>query len=613
MNALAPLRIAPDCDTVPKLFLKRVAELGPRVAMRAKENGLWREATWAEYGERAQAVGLALMKHGLSDGGRVCITAEVCPEWLYTDLGAMGVGGVALGVYPTDVSAQVEYIVNDCGAEFYFAENEEQLDKILEVRSRCPSLKKIVVFDWEGLHELNDPMVLSFEAFLHHGREAAKENAAEWTRRVAATKAQDVAILVYTSGTTGPPKGAMLTHDNIMFQLENNQDILPHAPSDRSLSFLPLCHIAERTFTTFNQLITGHIVHFAENTETVPENLQEVQPTGFFAVPRIWEKFYSTVMIMLKDATPLQQFAYKWAIGIGHKVADLRIAGKPVPPALDLQRRAADALVLRNIRVMLGLDSCKYTLSGAAPISPELIRWYYALGLYMAEGYGMTESAGVATLPQPWGAYRYGTVGCATRNTELAIAEDGEILMRGRHVFKGYWGKPEKTAEAVDADGWLHTGDIGTIDAEGWLKITDRKKDIIITAGGKNITPSEIENELKFSPYIQDAVVIGDKRPFLVALIMIDYDNVAKFAQDGGVPFTDFRSLCRAEEVLELVGTEIDKANRKFARVETVKKFRLIEHQIGPEDEEITATGKLKRAAVAKKYAELIEAMYSEN
>ena len=355
--------------------------------------------------------------------------------------------------------------------------------------------------------------------------------------------------------------------------------------------------------------MTGQTVNFAENLETVPENLREVQPTAFFAVPRIWEKFYSTVSIALKDATLAEKLAYRWAISVGEKVADRRIAGDSVPALLRWHFALADFLVLKNIRKMIGIDSCRYILSGAAPISPELIRWYFALGLYMAEGYGQTENAGIATIPQPFGTYKFGLVGKPVPNTEVRLAEDGEILMRGPHVFMGYWNKPEKTAETV-IDGWLHTGDIGEIDNEGWIRITDRKKDIIITAGGKNITPSEIENELKFSPYIQDAVVIGDRRKFLSALIMIDRDNVEKFAQDANVPFSDFRSLCRAAEVLELLQGEIDRANKKFARVEQVKKFHLIDAQLTAEDEELTPTMKLKRKLVQKKYAPQIEAMY---
>lgn len=610
VKAVTKLEIGPDSDTVPKIFWRRVREFGSKIAFRDKDLGIWQPITWTEYGDRAREAGLGLLALGLTEGGRVSITSEVCPEWLMVDMGVMAVGGISFGIYPTDTPPQVEYIMSDCGAEFYFAEDEEQLDKILEVRDALPALKKIFVFDMEGLHEFNDPMVMSFDDLLALGKKQVSSMPSLWERKIEATKSDNLAILVYTSGTTGPPKGAMITHDNIVFQMVNNQDLIPYEPTDRTLAFLPLCHIAERTFTTFNQLVAGQTVNFAENFDTVPENLQEVQPTSFFAVPRIWEKFYSTITIMVKDATPLQRFVYTAALGIGHRVADRKIAEKNIPVLLAIFYAAANVTVLKNIRKMIGVDDCKFCLSGAAPVSPELIRWYWALGLYMAEAFGQTENTGLATLPIPFGSYRYGRVGRATQGTEIKIAEDGEILIKGRHVFKGYWNQPERTAETV-VDGWLHTGDVGDLDDEGWLKITDRMKDIIITAGGKNITPSEIENELKFSPYIQDAVVIGDARPYLVVLFMIDYENVAKFAQDNNVPFSNFASLCRREEVLSLIEGEMNTVNKKFARVEQVKKFRLIEHEITPEDDEVTATGKLKRSFVNEKYKDLIVEMYN--
>lgn len=600
----------PDtCHNVPQLFLDRVARLGNKIAMRDKEYGVWQPYRWDEYGEKAEAVGLALRKMGLKRGARAGITAEVCPEWLFADLGIMGVGGISFGIYPTDAPAQIEYIMNNCEAEFYFAGDDEQLDKVLEVRDKIPSLKKIIVFDMEGLHHLDDPMVMSFDDLLEAGRAEGQDNPGLFAKLADEAKPEDVAILVYTSGTTGPPKGAMITHGNIMFQLKNSREFLPYSPNDRTLAFLPLCHIAERTFTTFIQLLTGHTVYFAENTDAAMDNLREVEPTSFFAVPRVWEKFYSAISVAMQEATRVEQLAYHWAMRVGNACADKRIAGEPIPPSLQWAHRLADFLVFANIRKRLGIDACRFTISGAAPISPELIRWYYAMGLYMAEGYGQTENAGLATLPVPFGTYKKGSIGKAVPNTEVKIAPDGEILVRGPHVFKGYWRNEEKTAETIQ-DGWLHTGDVGAMDNEGWFKITGRIKDIIITAGGKNITPSEIENELKFSPYIQDAVIIGDERKYLTALIMVEHDNVAKYAQDHSVPFSDFASLCQAEEILKLIGAEVQAVNEKFARVEQVKKFRLIEHLITPEDDEITATGKLKRSFVSEKYKELIDTMY---
>ncbi len=608
-NPPQKLLVPESCRTVPQLFLHRVALLGSRIAMRDKDFGVWKPYSWEEYGRSARAIGLALHKMGMARGGRAAITAEVCPEWLFADLGIMGAGGISFGIYPTDAPAQIEYIMNDCQAEFYFAGDDEHLDKILEVRDKIPSLKKIFVFDMEGLHKLKDPMVMSFADLLAIGEEEDRAHPALFDELVAKINPDDTAILVYTSGTTGPPKGAMITHTNILFQLRNNSGILPYTMDDRTLAFLPLCHIAERTFTTFTQLLTGHTVYFAENTEAALDNLREVEPTSFFAVPRIWEKFYSAITVALKDATGLERRSYNWAMRVGLQLADIRIAGDEPPASLIAAHKLADFLVFANIRKRLGIDACRYVLSGAAPISPELIRWYYALGLYMAEGYGQTENTGLATLPMPFGSYKYGSIGKAIPNTEVKLAADGEILIRGPHVFKGYWRKEQKTAETV-RDGWLHTGDVGEMDNEGWFKITGRIKDIIITAGGKNITPSEIENELKFSPYIQDAVVIGDKKKYLTALIMIEHDNAAKYAQDHSVPFSDFASLCQQQEILRLIGGEVEQVNQKFARVEQVKKFRLIERIITPEDDEITATGKLKRSFVSEKYQELIESMY---
>jgi long-chain acyl-CoA synthetase len=421
----------------------------------------------------------------------------------------------------------------------------------------------------------------------------------------------DLAILVYTSGTTGPPKGAMLSHRNILFQLAYADFITDLHEGDQQLSFLPLCHIAERTFTVFNPLHTGSTVNFAESIDTVPENIREVAPALFFAVPRIWEKFYSGVALRMRDATRLGRFAYERAIGIGLRIAERRIAGRPVPWPLRAAFRVADFLVLDNVKRSIGLHRARGAATGAAPIAPELIRWYLALGINLIEVYGQTENTGLATAMPP-DRTKLGSVGIARPGTEVRLSPEGEILLRGPHVFLGYYRKPEKTADTV-VDGWLHTGDVGTIDADGFVHITDRMKDIIITAGGKNVTPSEIENQLKFSPYIADAVVIGDRRKFLACLVMIDHETVAQFAQERNVPFSNFASLCRAPEVQGLIRDEIERVNRQLPRVETVKQFRLIEQLLTPEDEELTPTMKLRRTFVNVKYKDLIDSMYERS
>jgi long-chain acyl-CoA synthetase len=595
-------------DTLPKLFRHVVRERGPRAAMREKDLGVWRAISWAQYGERAKHVGLGLVALGLRHRDVVSIMADNCPEWLYTDLGTLSVGGVTNGIYTTDSPRQVEYIVNDSGTRFFFAGNEEQLDKILEVRARCPSLVKIVVYDTEGLHGFKDEQVMTFDELLDLGARYDAEHPDAWERMVEIAQPENLATLVYTSGTTGAPKGAMLSHRNILFQLGYADFIADPRPGDQQLSFLPLSHVAERTFTVFYPLRTGTTVNFAESIDTVPDNLREVAPAVFFAVPRIWEKFYSVVALRMREATAIGALAYRWALGVGMRMAEGRIGGRRPTLGLRLLYRLADFLVLDNLKRSMGLHRVRGAATGAAPIAPELIKWYMALGLDLREVYGQTENCGLATAMPP-ARIKLGTVGVARPDTALRLSPQGEILLQGPHVFMGYYKNAERTAQTI-VDGWLHTGDVGTMDDDGFVTITDRMKDIIITAGGKNVTPSEIENQLKFSPYISDAIVIGDQRKYLSCLIMIDHETVAQFAQERNVPFTNFGSLCRAREVQDLIWGEIERVNRQFARVETIKKFRLIEQLLTAEDEELTPTMKLKRTFVNRKYKDVIDSMY---
>ena len=597
-------------DTLPRLFRQVVRERGERVAMREKHLGIWRAITWREYGERVRHVALGLVALGLRPRDVVSIVADNRPEWLYTDMGTLCAGGITNGIYITDSPGQVEFIVDDSGTRFFFAENEEQLDKILEVRARCPQLAKIIVYDMDGLHAFQDEQVLSFAELLERGARYDREHPGAFDPLVEIARPEDLAILVYTSGTTGPPKGAMLSHRNILFQIGFSDFLTEPRPGDQQLSFLPLAHVAERTFSVFYPLYTGATINFAESIDTVPENIREVAPAVFFAVPRIWEKLYSAVALRMREATWLGKAAYRWAIGTGGRVAECRLQGRRPSALLRLLYRVADFLVLDNVKRSLGLHRTRAAATGAAPIAPELIRWYLALGIDMREVYGQTENCGLAT-GMPAGRVKLGTVGVARPDTEVRISSEGEILLKGPHVFLGYFKNPEKTAETI-TDGWLRTGDVGVLDADGFLTITDRMKDIIITAGGKNITPSEIENQLKFSPFISDAVVIGDQRKFLSCLVMIDHETVAQFAQEKNVPFTNFASLCRSTEVQDLIWSEIERVNKQLARVETIKKFRLIEQILTPEDEELTPTMKLRRAFVNVKYKDVIDTMYAD-
>ncbi len=598
-------------DTIAKSFLLAAETRGDRPAIREKKFGIWQATSWRQWLQISKEIAYALHAVDFRPGDVASIIANAVPEWVFADMAILCAGGVSSGIYPTDSAAQVEYLVNDSRTKLIFAEDEEQLDKILSCRGRCPTLQKIVVFDMEGLSGFSDPMVLSLAEFMAIGRNHIDGREALWDEMVASRGAEDLAILVYTSGTTGPPKGAMHSNRSVTHQMRHANDLFPSTDMEERLVFLPLCHVAERVGGYYTSLALGSVMNFAESPETVPDNLREVQPTAFLAVPRIWEKFYSGVTIALKDATPFQNWMYRRALSVGYRMTNCRLEGEAPSLSLRLADRVAYWLVFRNIRRMLGLDRCRLAFTGAAPIAPDLIRWYLALGIDMREVYGQTENCGVATLMPP-DRIKLGSVGKAAPWGEVKLSPEGEILIKGEYLFMGYLNQPEKTAETIDAKGWLHSGDVGSIDNEGFVKITDRMKDIIITSGGKNITPSEIENQLKFSPYISDTVVIGDKRPYLTCLVMIDQENVEKFAQDHDIPFTNYASLCQAVEIQDLIQREIEAVNANFARVETIKKFFLIERQLTPEDEELTPTMKLKRNFVNKRYAIEIEAMYGE-
>ena len=599
------------CDTLPKLFRQNCEKYGAKIAHREKEFGIWLSYSWTDFYEHARLIGLGLLALGLKRGEVVSILSEDSKEWIYTDLGVQCVGGIPSGVYTTDSAAQLRYLVNDSDSRFLFVENDEQLDKFLSVRGEMAGLKKVIVFDREGLHDFKDDQVIFLDDLYQLGRSCLKENPKRFEEEIARSQPGDTALLVYTSGTTGPPKGAMISQDNVIASIIGAALTLPVTEEDEQVCFLPLCHILERLISVFIPVGLGSTVNFAESPETVFDNVREVSPHVFTAVPRVWEKIYSRVSIMAGEATALGRLAYKLAIRSGMKRVAALEAGEPLSFGSRISYAFWDFVVLRNLRRMLGMDRLRRGTTGAAPVSPELLRWFGAVGITVLEGYGMTESSGVISV-NLIDDNKTGTVGKVVPGGAVRIAPDGEIQYRGRNVFKGYWNKPDKTAETFTADGWLKTGDVGRLDNEGFLTITGRAKDIIITAGGKNITPAEIENRLKFSPYIADAVVIGDKRKYLTCLIMIDQENVEKFAQDHRVPFNNFKSLCAAREVRELIAGIVEETNREFARVEQIKDFRLIDVLLTAEDEELTATMKLKRSFVETKHKKLIDEMYGD-
>ncbi len=502
MNAMASDNevVIDGCNTVSALFWKRVTELSDKVVIREKDFGIWNEITWGDFGEQARLAGLGLKALGLQRGDICSVASEINKEWMFADLGIIGAGGVTNGIYPTDAANQVEYLINDSNTRFYFAEDEEQLDKVLEVRERTPTLEKTIIFDMEGLRSLDDEQCMSFEALLELGREYGEQHPDAWAKQLDAADPEDLMVLVYTSGTTGMPKGSMVSQRNMMFMMETLQTAYGIFDTDEQLAFLPLAHIAGRVFYTFSPMESCSTVNIVESLETTVQDQQEVAPSVHFAVPRVWEKQYSTVAIKLKEATALGRFAYEKALAIGSRVADYRKRFVPVPLFWRSLFFVADFLVFKSIKQMLGINDSRWLSTAAAPIAPDLIDWYWAIGKPMYEVYGQTECTALATANTPV-AFRIGSVGKAIPRVDVKISDEGEILIRSPGVIQGYWKQPQKTAETI-RDGWLYTGDVGRIDDDGYVYILDRLKDIIITAGGKNITPSEIENQMKFSPYI---------------------------------------------------------------------------------------------------------------
>ena len=595
-------------ETVPHIFNRIVTENGPNIALRTKKLGLWHGITWNQYHKKAEQVGCALVFLGLEKGDAACIIGDNSMEWVMADMGIQCVGGVSVGVYATNAWQQVEYVINHCDARFLFVENEEQLDKWLMFRDRAPKLKKVIVWDTNGLRDYSDPLVMTFDALLELGETTAKETPFLFKEKQDQVCEDDLSVLIYTSGTTRPPKGAMLTHKNVMWTAKAVAEANPVYKQDEVLSFLPLCHIFERLFTVFIHIQFGYIVNFVEKPDTVMQNMVEISPTIGYAVPRIWEKYYSAIMIKMADATWFKRLMFKTALKIGEKRADLLMDLKPIPMGLRILNFFAWIAVFRKLKERLGFDRIRVAYSGAAPISKEVLRFFQSMGMDLFEGYGQTEATGVTTCSIQ-GRVKFDTVGRPLNGVDLKIAPDGEILVKSPGAFKGYYKSYEATRE-IFTDGWLCTGDVGEIDEHGFLKITDRKKDIIVTAGGKNITPQYIENKLKASIYINDAVVIGDRRRFLSCLIMIDEDNVVKFAQDNKIQFSTYKDLTRSQEVIALIDGEVKAVNQTLAKVENIRKFTILPKRLYEEDGEVTPTMKIKRKFVNEAFKDVIEAMH---
>jgi long-chain acyl-CoA synthetase len=588
-----------------ELFLQQAAAQKNRVALRRKDYGIWSRISWSEYGQMVREAAAGLLAIGLEHGDRVAILGDNRPEWLICHLATMTIGCATCGVYSTSASEQVAYVVRHSESKILFVENEEQVDKVLEILPRL-DLKQVVIWDPKGLWGFSQEGTLFYDEFIARGKAYLNDHPKSISERMEAIDPQDMAMIIYTSGTTGPPKGAMITHHNILSMTESFTAANPVYPNDEMVSYLPLAHIYENLISLFQSIWSGGVVNFIESTDTLVQNLREVSPTILQGVPRIWERIVSMIEIRMSDSTLLKRILYRLGvrIGLGYVRSDLNTRQRFLWGFLYWPFYW---LVLYPLKRQLGLERVRYAICGAAPASPELFEYYNALGVPLREGYGQTESTGVIAtqrLERP----RWGYVGEPVPNVEVKIAKDGEILAKGPNVFKGYFKDPELTASTIK-NGWLYTGDVGDME-DGFLKILDRKKDIIITDGGKNITPAFIENKLKFGSYIQDAVVIGEGRKYLTALILIDEDNVTKYAQDHRVPFTTFSDLTQNQEIIKLIDGEVAKINKTLSRVESIKKFALLPRRFYEEDGDVTPTKKVKRRFLEKRYSDLIEKLY---
>jgi long-chain acyl-CoA synthetase len=614
---LEPAAPATRTSTIATRIRDRAHSNPDGVAMREKHLGIWQEVSWAQYWDTVLDVGHALLSLGVEPGDRVAIHSENRREWLYSDLAIVAVRAITMGLYPTNPAPEVRYLLENSGSKVLIAEDQEQLDKALAVIEDLPELEWLVYIDPRGIRgRYDDPRLIEWEDFLAKGRAHRAANSGEVERRMAAAEPDDVMTLVYTSGTTGPPKGAMLSVANVEFAIKvlvegGGFTDPPPSPDDVILSYLPLCHVAERVFSVWFNAGVGVQVNFAESIETVQQNLKEIQPTILFGVPRIWEKILAGVNIRMASASWLKKTNYKIWMGVADRIgATLVKTGGTHTATTRLLYALGYLFLFRALRDRIGMRKVRYAASGAAPIAPDILRFFMGLGVAMHEVYGMTENTAVATANRP-GRVKLGTVGEAHDQVEIRIDPDtGEIQTRSPGNFIGYWRNEQATRDTFTDDGWLKTGDVGEWVDGTHLKITDRMKDIIITAGGKNISPSEIENSLKASPYIKEAIVIGDRRKFLTALIGIELDTVGNWAQRRRMPYTTYRDLTRKPEVRKLVEEIVEETNAKFAQVEQVKKFELLPKELDHDEGELTATQKVKRTAVIDQFSELVDSMY---
>ena len=597
-------------DTFPKLLVRNAHEFGAKPALREKEFGIWQALSWQQYHDKVRDFSLGLVSLGFAPGDKVAIIGNNRPEWVCAELAAQAAGGASVGIYQDSNLTEVAYVIDHCDAKFVFAEDQEQVDKILDMIDKLPKLKNVIYSEPRGMRKYDHPSLISFDVVAEKGRALHQAEPGRWEKNIAMGKGADTAIICYTSGTTGFPKGALLTFDNLMVMAKSVNAVDAKFASDEFVSFLPLAWIGEQMVSLTNSLLVGFTINFPEDPSTVMEDIREIGPHTMFAPPRVWENMSSTVQVKIMDTTPFKRMMYKWAMPIGYKVADFKFKKQPIPFGVSLLHKLSYWALFRPLKDRLGLTNLRTCSTGGAALGPDVFRFFHALGVPLKQIYGQTEISGISCIHYD-GDVQFHTVGKPIPGTEVKISPDGEILSRSASIMPGYFKNDEATKQTI-RDGWLHSGDAGYMTDDGHLVVIDRIKDVMRLADGTQFSPQFIENRLKFSPYIKEAVVIGNDRPRLTAMICIDMGIVGKWAENQKISYTTYTDLAAKEPVYGLLEKEVEKVNEALPQAAKLRRFVLLYKELDADDEELTRTRKVRRGFVEDRYKDVIDALYSD-